>query len=228
MPYVVPLAVQYTVHGLSAGRPIANVLAYKVDTTGSSLARAGAIQTHCEIILNHWHTDILPTLCAAYSAQSVSWVDLDSASGSVGSVSTTLAHTWPSAGTVLDSTMPGNVAVLIRKNVGSARGSRKGRMFLPAVSESYTQNPNINTLYSAYITSITAAINAFFTGTQFTGPAGTSYSASMGVTHVLTRGAPPAGAKPGTLGPPLTGELHNVIGLSLDPTLATQRRRLRK
>lgn len=223
MPLVVPGVCQYTINGTYGDRPVANVLAYQIDTTGTPTERANALNAMAGIIINQWTTLILAILNSAYTAQNVSWIDLNAADGNIGSRTSSGGNTWPKAGSAVNATMPGNVAILVRKNVGAKRGARKGRIFVPGVDETMTQNPANNTLYSANLAQLVTAFNSFLTTTNQTSVPD-NYTSKMNVIHVLTRDTP---KKPGRLGAPLTGEGLVVSSLTVDQRLATQRRRLR-
>ena len=223
-PYIVPLGVRYTIHGTHGGRNIANVLDFGLDVTGSTTPREQAIDDFSRIIIDQWVTQVLNFLASTYSFNSVSWDDLNSPSGSVGSRSTTLANTLPKAGAQLTAAMPGNVAFLIRKSLTAQRGARNGRMFLVGVPEVVTDTTAINTVSSGNVTSINTKMAAFLSAVNITMSGSTGSTTKLMVAHVVTRGEP---EPPATVGPPLTGILLPVNSLTCDLTLATQRRRLR-
>jgi hypothetical protein len=100
-------------------------------------------------------------------------------------------------------------------------------MFLCGVDETATQNPEPDKLYTANLTQFQTAATGFYTDTKLSGGGPTSYDASMVVVHITSREPVPPDAKPGTVGNPLTGVGLVVSSLTVDPLLATQRRRLR-
>lgn len=223
-PFIVPKVVQYTVHGTYAGRNVANVLAYEVDTTGSTMPRTDAVVAMGGILLNEWDDSILPLTNSAYSATEVSWVDLNSPDGIVGSRTTSGAHTWPKAGGALNASMPGSVARLVVKNVSGIRGAKRGRMYLCGVDETDTLNPNINVQLASVVTAWTTKLTAFLGDTNQSDPGLTTYQSHMVVIHVTER-QPDSAGKPDAL--PLAGIGLRVTSLSMDSLLATQRRRMR-
>lgn len=226
MAFVVPGVCQYTIHGTYGNTPVANVLAYRIITTGTITDRNTAIDNMGGILINQWTTDVLPLLNSLYKADHLTWVDLNAADGNIGARNVSGTHTWPLAGGALNASMPGNVAMLVRKNVSAKRGARKGRMFLAGVDETSTQNPNQNNMYTANVSALQTAMDHFLSNTNQSDPiVGTGYQSFMQVIHILTRDTP---KKPGRLGPPLTGEGLQVSSLSVDSLLASQRRRLRK
>jgi len=224
MPFVVPSVAQYTIHGLQANRQIATIICMHIDTTGTIQQRSDAVAAMAGIVLNQWDQDLLPTICGTYTANSVSWVDLNSATGSVGSRSSTSTHTWPKNGGNTIAASPGNVCALVHKNLTSTRGSRRGRLYMPGVAESFTDPGVPNQLTTSAVTAYNTALTSFLGNLNQTAQGPFNFDARMAVPHILTREAP---TKPGVPGKPLTGEGILVTGLTMDGTLATQRRRLR-
>jgi hypothetical protein len=206
------------------GRQVANILDMKIDTTGSTATRPDSCYNLCGVILNQWDTDILNSLASTYTATSVSWLDLDSATGSVGSRTSTASKTWPKNGGQLTAAMPGNVAILVRKQVTAQRGAKRGRMYVCGVTEVITDTTAVNNITSGNVTALSTAFNNFRGNVNQTDEPTLHYSARMCVSHILTRYPP----KPGQdIGSPATGQSMEVTALSVDATLATQRRRLR-
>jgi hypothetical protein len=227
MAYVVNGVCRYTINGSMNGRAVANVLDVFIDTTGTVTARPTAVQAFAGIVLDAWHNRILPTICAVYTAQSVTWVDLDSATGTVGSRASTPTHTWPFAGTNAIAAQAGNACALMHKNLSSTRGSRKGRMYLPGLAESYTDPAAPNVLTTSAISAYTTALNSFYNDVHLTAGGPFAYDTHPVVSHVLTR-EPIDPAHPDRVPAPLTGVGITVTSFTIDPVLATQRRRLRR
>lgn len=223
-PYIVPDVVQYTVHQTYSGRPVANVLCYKITDSTVLVDRATSIFDMAGVLLNEWTDSILPTQVSLLSADSVSWVDLNSADGSVGSRNTSGGHTWPMVGSGGGTPMPGNVATLVKKLTGGHRGTRTGRMYLCGLDDAYTTSP-ANELTPATVAIYQGKLTSFLGDTnQVSAGSGGGYDSDMVVTHVLTRHPPKPGQE---LGSPATGESHKVTALAVQKLLATQRRRLR-
>lgn len=223
-PFIVPTVCQYTVHGTYQGRNVANVLAYHIDTTGSTLDRPSACFQMGGILLNEWDDSILPLSNSSYSATSVSWIDLNSDDGTVGSRTVSGGHSWPKAGGSVNASMPGNVALLVRKNVSGQRGAKRGRMYLCGVDETATLNPDANHLMPNQIAPWQTKLDSFLGDTNQANQGTASYSSQMVVIHI-TDWQPDKNGKPKAL--PLRGIGLTVTSLSLDSLLATQRRRLR-
>lgn len=225
MAFVVPGVARFAVNQTLEGRSVVNVLDYDIDTTGSTMSRADAVQGQAESIINQWVAQFLPVLVSSLTLDSVSFVDLDSATGVTGSVLSDGTTTLPAAGSIVTSSLPGNTSVLITKQVTSARGRRNGRMFLAGGYEGMTQAANGNVLEVADRAGFQTRADAFLANTNELDGVGTAFSSNMVVVSVLTREAPPAGSTgPGA---PLTGEGSVVQSLVVDSLLATQRRRLR-
>lgn len=224
MTFIVPTVARYTIHGTFQGREVANVVDYHIDTTGSTMDRDTAVFNQCGIVLNQWHTDILPLLSILYSAVSVSWVDLNSAAGTVGVRNVSGGHTWPAAGGDSLTPMPAQVAVLCQKNINSVRGARKGRMYLAGVTEPETSSTAPNILDPTVLATLNTKLASFKTNTE-QDPSSSAHSSKLVVVHITSYAELKPGQKPP--GSPATGEYHTVQSFVANTLLATQRRRLR-
>lgn len=220
MPFIVPGVCRYTINGRNQGRAIANVLDYRIDTTGSPTSRPDAIEALAGVLINEWCDSILPRLTNEYQFLSVSWVDLDEEDGSTGARTVTSQETLPQFGTLATPSLVSNVALLVEKNIPRQRGRRNGRMFINGLDEDATAPDTPNTLPGTQVTAWNAALAAFLGDTQQNVP----YTADMVVTHILTYDPP---LTPGGRPRPATGDHAIVSSLTVDPVLATQRRRLR-
>lgn len=224
MPLIVPQVCRYTMNGTYAGRPVANVIDMQIDTTGSTMDRPTAIDQQAGVLLNQWKTQLMTIAMPQYVFTSVSWLDLNSSTGSVGSRTTSGATTLPAPGTAAGTPMPGNVAYLIRKMTTAVRGARKGRIYICGVSESATFTTTTNTIEPSQLTTMQTMLTSFFGNVNQTPGTPTTYSGRMVVVQVLTYDPP---VPPHTSPSPATGTHHFVTSLQLDSLLATQRRRLR-
>lgn len=138
--------------------------------------------------------------------------------------------TSPVAGATSGSGFPPNTAVLVEKITGRAGRRGRGRMFIPGIND--TQADNAGNVAAANITSWNNALSGFLAdlqadpGAAGTGAAvrpllfhgnttSTDRSTSGGVT-TITRTVGAAGPGP-----------DFITQLTLDPKLATQRRRMR-
>lgn len=224
MAFIVPGVAQFTIHATLGNRNVANVLHYFIDTTGTTEGRGDACEAMAGIILSEWSDSIKIGQTSQIVCQNVAWLDLNSEDGSIGSVTTGGGKTWPDDGDSATNPMPGNVAILVRKNITAQRGARKGRIYVPGVSEAYTSTGNGNTMDNATTAQWNTRVASFLGDTNQDGTGLLDYDSWMVVPHILTREPP----KPGQdVGNPATGEGMRVLSLSVDSLLATQRRRLR-
>lgn len=213
---IVPGVARFSVNGEAGGRPIVNVLDIRIDTTGSLMTRAEAVEAQAGVLINEWSDSILGMLCSNYVVNSVSWVDLDDADGTTGERSTTSQETWPQNGTVATAPLPSNVSALFTKQTVSQRGIRRGRMYLAPVPEAITTD-NSNEINAITRGDWQAAISAFLGDVnQENGVAG--YDSKICVVHITGRDG---------AGNPVTGVSNDVSSFAIQTTLATQRRRLR-
>lgn len=214
MPFVVPGVCRYTINGVAAGRAVANIFDFQIDTTGAVESREEAIEAMAGILINEWCDSVLPRLSSGYSFQGVSWVDLDAADGTTGERTSTSQESLPQTGGQGGDMSTSNTAVLVRKNTVSRRGARSGRSYIGPLSELQVSS---NVLVPAEATAWQTAMNAFLGDTN-QGPDFGNYTSAMAVVHILTRDSE---------GNPLTGDFTPVSSLAVQGTLATQRRRLR-
>lgn len=214
-PLVAPSVVRFTIHGSVGQRPVNNVLDIVI-SGNAGVGRAEAIDEVAANLINQWTEVILDRTTSAYTAERISWVDLDSLDGSVGQANETEDWVWPKAGGLNGAPASGNVAILVTKVTTASRGSRDGRMFLPPPAEDSTAG---NNLTGAYITSLQAGTSAFLENMTNTA-IGAGYQTFPTVIHTRTTGT---GANR------VTEYLGNtqITNLLVNSLLATQRRRLR-
>lgn len=211
---IAPTICRFAVNGLYGGRPVVNIVDMQIDTTGSSLAREDACEAQAGIIINEWDDSILTNLESFYKAESVSWVDLNSATGSVGLRTSTDTTTFPQNGKKSGTApMPGNVALRVNKNIVATRGQRQGRMYLAGASEASTAAGTPNSYDSAQIAVWNTALTSFLgdiNQEEIIGP--DNYTSKMVVVHTIDG---------------VFTNYSDVVGLSCDLVLGSQRRRLR-
>jgi hypothetical protein len=218
MPFVVPDICRFAINQSLEGRAVVNVLDYQVDTTGSTMSRSDACEALAGDILVAWQGTVMNRQVDDLTFESVSWVDLNTATGTTGSITSAGAVTLPIGAGETGSPIPANVSALVTKTVSSARGRRNGRMFIAGIPEDATDITNGNTLSTTYQAALNSQLDDFLSETANVDGLGTAYSSDMAVVHVLTRS--------GT-GAPLTGGYNLVTALTVQGLLATQRRRLR-
>ena len=216
---VAPDICRYTVNGVYAGRPVANVLDVGIFPTGAT-TRHTAIGYVAEIIISSWADDVCDNISDNYTAESLSWVDLDSSSGEVGNSTNGATTDFPFPGQASADAMPGNVSMRVNKNIVAARGQRQGRMYLVGCVETYTTDASPNTLQAGTITAINSDMAAFLAKVGATFSGGVTGDADLVVlhTHLDTSLTPPE----------IVYDGYSVVGsLTCDSTLSSQRRRLR-
>lgn len=218
MPLIVPGVCRYTINGaFGGGRDFANIIDMAIDTTGTNTARDDAIFDQAGVIINQWVNDVLPVLSGSHRFDSVSWVDLDEADGSVGERITTDTESLPQFGGIVGSSLPANTSVLVSKVTTRSRGARNGRMYVGFVAESHTSGPAPNQLDAAPLALWQTAFDNFKSNVEQEG-ALNEYQSQLNVVHVTARDA---------AGNPTAGVGTPVSELEVQAVLATQRRRLR-
>lgn len=216
MPAIVANGIcRFTVHGTFAGRPVANILDMKIDTTGTLFNRHSAIEQQSGAIMAAWSELVLDSIVVNnYVATKVSWIDLDSLTGETGERSVGGGNTWPKAGNGTVSAMPGNVALRINKLTNGGRGSKQGRMYLCGVAENWTSDEDPNLIIGVNAAGVTEAMGQFLDDICLNAGLANPDLVSSQLHVVHTK----------------DGEFVNsteVVGLECDSTLASQRRRLR-
>lgn len=138
MPIVIDGVIRFSVVGDLSGEACVNIIDVDVDTdTGES--REDACFTIAGDIINNWTDHILPNVSGAYTAIEVRWVDLNSATGSTGSRTSTSAETWPLPGLRGGSPLPNNTYAKVRKVLaGKSRTERAGTLRLGGILEEDT------------------------------------------------------------------------------------------
>lgn len=212
----VPNVVRFTVNQSIGSTVVANVLDYSLEETLGPETREEVIELHADLIATQWSDTFAVLQSSIVDLESVSWVDLSTATGSTGVAGGGATPPWPTSATGSGAIMPNNVAVLMHKNLlGSSRGSRRGRMYVAGIQEGATGVADPRALGGPDAAAFSTAGENFLAGTS--GALG-GYDAQLVVVHTLTRDGS---------GNPLTGSSSPVVSFVVDPILATQRRRLR-
>lgn len=217
MPLVAPDVCRYTMNGLWAGRQVANILDMVVDPSGTVLdGRDAAIEHVAGVLLDEFATWVVGALTVDYQFTSVSWVDLNSATGSTGERTSTDARTLPIVGGAGGAAATSNVAMLVKKVTTSARGQRAGRWYLPNPGEVQI---NENELEATFRGEVQGNLNTFLENITETGVAA-SWPRFPTVVHTRNIGTPSN---------PNIEYVDNtqITTMQLQSRLATQRRRLR-
>jgi hypothetical protein len=217
MAFVVDGVCRYTINQTYFGNNVANVLDVDFDAPGTT-DRDGLVADYAAELLQGWDDKVRPNQSTQLSCRSVTWVDLDDPSGSVGEVTTGKGDAvWPASGLNSGSGLPGNTAMLVRKVTVRSRGRRAGRWYIGGQVESNTSISAANTLDATWITAQNVSMAALLNDLSgdFVGP---DYTANPCVVRITARNAD---------GNPTAGDFAEITQLVCQPTLATQRRRLR-
>lgn len=204
--------VTYKMH-YTGGRSCDCVMDISLDETGTS--REAAVNELVPLLAQPWQDNVLYVLCDNVTFDGIHVIDLDSLDGVTADSG---PHSGsPTAGAVSAGQASPQVAYLVHKNTTSGRGTRPGRTYLPGVSEADVNEDGtvitarkdiINTKMGAYKTAI-AALTSFL---GFT-------SVALRVVHVHKGDK----ENPATW----TWNSTDISSFTCDPTVATQRRRLR-
>lgn len=219
---VAPGVCRYTVQGTYGGRSIANIVDLYLEPTGGS-DRHDMIEAMAGIIISAWADDVLDNIVTDYTAESLSWVDLDNAGGEVGSQTAGSGTDFPASGLATDQPMPGNVAFRVNKSITAARGQRQGRMYLVGVPETATAANVPNTISGGVISAVNSDMAAFLGKMNVTLTGAVTGASALVVLHTHTEANP--SPPPATI--TVYDDLSLVTALTLDSTLGSQRRRLR-
>lgn len=219
---IAPGVCRYTVHGTYGGRAIANILDYFI-APGGGVTRVQAIEQQAKVIISAWADEIMPNLADNYVATSLSWVDLDSALGTVGSATLGVGSDFPAPGLSTGEPHPGNVAVRINKGITALRGQRQGRMYWVGAPESITTDAAPNTIQAGNQVTFTGNAEAFLAAANVAPGGSPDYFSELVVLHTHREAPVP----PATVGEIVYDGLSPVETMTCDATLASQRRRLR-
>lgn len=136
MPIVAPDVVRYSINGSYLNRPAVNILDMVVKSQNEGQRpRDEVIPAVAGRMINQWVDNVMTRFNSSYSFQSVSWVDLNSEQGQVGSRTSTDEYTLPRAAPGAGEPLTAALAMLVEKVTQRQRGSRPGRWFLPAFTE---------------------------------------------------------------------------------------------
>lgn len=211
MALVVNGICRFAFEGFYIDRPWVNICDMQLDTTGAIYDRDDwAFQTAGRLI-NGWVDHLADRVSESLVLNQVSWVDLDSATGSTGSRTVTSEHELPEAGFHPAEPLPGNLSVLITKNTNAGRGTRSGRWYQAGLTEPQVVD---NSLIPATVDMWQDSFNAFKTYIEEPSDPIGGAQRHMAVVHT-------------TGDNPQTGTFTTVDSLTVNPRLATQRRRLR-
>lgn len=182
MALVAPNIVRYTIVGTLGGEDCMNVFDIRI-TEDVLEGREDAIPRVAGDLLNQWSDEIIPFLAAGYTATEVRWVDLDSAAGGTGSVSSTDGTTWPESGGSPDPALPNHTYAKMVKNLeNKTRQQRNGALRLGGIVEAATAAGSPNTISAGSRSAYDAAFEALKDGIQEGGVTG---SINLVVVHTV-------------------------------------------
>lgn len=164
MPLIAPDVARFAINGDLNGEDCINII--DVALTGPGIeSRENACSATAGDILNNWTDHILPLLSGVYTANSVSWIDLDSADGSTGTRTSTSDKSWPASGGQAVAPVANNTYARIAKVVdGKSRRQRNGTLRLGGIPEAYTSGGNGNVIEAGPRGNINAGFEAFKDG----------------------------------------------------------------
>lgn len=185
-PLIAPGVARFTVVGRLQGEDCMNIFDVDIDTGAPGSTRGEECFATAGDILNNWSDHLIPNLVAQYTAVEVRWVDLNSATGTTGSRSSTSDTTWPETGGYTGvNPASNNVYYKVRKNLsGGNRQSRRGVTRLGGVAENATQDGDGNRVKPAIVSDLNAAFEQFKDGIN--GSPGTAIR-NLCVVHTVNR-----------------------------------------
>lgn len=209
---------RFAINGTFAAEPVVNIWDMHVDSLGGS-DRDDNMPRVAERILDKWCDHILPMLQNDYTFTDVSWVDLDTADGSTGAITSGADEVLPQSGTQVGSPLPASVAAKVAKVINRTRGKRNGRLYLCGLDEGWTLAGAPNHLTAATQTMLNDAFNAFKNAVNENVAFYNSTSVVLHTSMLDVNGNPIA--EPRYVG------RSTIQSLKVDALLATQRGRLR-
>jgi hypothetical protein len=173
------------------------------------------VGANAQDLASSWVATVVPAMLAAVSQDS-NWTNVTiSDTNPTGSETVDLPITQPSPGTLTGDSLPPQDAAVVSLRTGIKGGRRRGRFYLPGLSETFQVDGRLT---GTQLTNIQALIQAILNAY---GPSGTEsdYRLVVYSPEKLTF-APPRVPKPrpGTL-------TTQVTGWVVDPVIRTQRRR---
>lgn len=164
-PLLMTNIVRYALNGRwTNGRPIVNILDMDVRTNslpdpgGFLPERDEAVEEAAERLATAWQEHLLPNLSSSYGFEGVSWVDLDSESGSTGSI--VPVSDYPQVGALgADAEVPQTTLLVEKQLSGRRRGTRNGRWYISGVPEMRIDNNGI--VLPIWVTQMDNALSDF-------------------------------------------------------------------
>jgi hypothetical protein len=209
----VPNVVEITAYGQVSGRPWASVWAM---SNGAGVQIGASMDELVRDFANNFQDHITPILTNNVSISGFRYVSLNSPDGQTGEVAPD--QTKPTVGNSTNAASPPNITFLVHKRIAGGRGTRSGRAYLPGVGES--QVSAAGTFGAADLDFFNNHLQDFLDGLSEGTDLDNESARNLVVVH-----RPPAARAPGTA--VVAGSASRITSLSMDPMVATQRRRLR-
>lgn len=191
------------------GQKCVNIVDVHVDEIEGGGRDADLLDDVARDVLNNWQDEMLGHLGGTYVVEGANWVDLDSADGSTGNLAVDSGK--PIAGLASTALLPGQVCALVHKNLqGSSRGTRSGRMYLGTLAENVVDDNGM--LDAGFIGNLNSDLEDFKDGVNGVVVGTHGRTQNLCVVH--------APADEGT-------SQDHISTYSVDPKVATQRRRIR-
>lgn len=213
---IAPDVVRVTLKGMYLGRNVANIQDFVVHDVPLGGDRNDAIKGTMVQVLDAWAEFVRTSLGADMSFTGLDWVDLNSADGATGSLTSTDDHTLPVVGTGGGEALTGQVALLLTKVCSARRGARNGRMYVAGLTES---NVTGNYLASGVRAALQTTADTLLEAWTETGVISPPFTFFPTVVHTRAIG-------PGSTEVEYVGN-SQITTLEVQSQLASQRRRNR-
>jgi hypothetical protein len=170
---------------------ISNIIDVKIDNESLTQSRAESCENQAGRILKKWDEHVKAYQLNDVTCREVSWVDLDTANGSVGQRQTADGVQWPVQGLHPGAAGPTFLSARINKLTNAGRGLKAGRLFLAGIHESMTAPGDPNRIDQDTLNGLAIAFEAFRTGIKATaGAGGQGYNSRWVVVHRPLVGQP--------------------------------------
>ncbi len=215
---VVPTIVRFSMqHTQGNGRPADVIFDLSLDESG--VTRHDAVNELVPVFVGMYQDDICGTFWSSLHFTGSRWLDLDSLGGTGGFQAPISGK--PTTGGSSGAMGAPMAAVLVHKHCLHTRSQRDGRSFIPALAE--VDYDDVGTLSSTVRTAWQNRLDTFKGHINALESSGLG-SVAWRVVHVEGHTEPSPGHPAGQ---PNEWSSSDIISLSIDPKIATQRRRNR-
>lgn len=186
MPLVAPDVCRFSINGVYLNRPAINTLDMVINDQVGPGTRHDDIEFVAGQMIDAWADNVMTRFGSSYSFRDVSWVDLDSADGEVGSRAETPNTNLPMSASGAGQPLSAALAMLVTKVTTRQRGGRPGRWFLPGFTEGDIEG---NIWLESTLVATNAALSEFLEEMTETGTVG-DHSFFPTVVHTRNTGTP--------------------------------------